>query len=151
MKKIQIYKTDSTPWKTIQSRQPSGQGSTATRERHPGSADEVQLFEAKFDPDKATEVHTHEQDEIVYVVAGQMLFGRHILNPGDSIHIPGMTLYSFRAGPEGLQFLNFRPRKDTTYYSKAEFDEFQKLEGEQRAEYREQLIRAALKRTGWDA
>ena len=150
MKKTQIYKGDSTPWRTIKSRQPADQGSAATRERHPGGEDEVQLFDVKFDPNRQTEVHAHEQDEIVYVVAGQMLFGQHSLNPGDSIHIPAMTLYSFRAGPQGLQFINFRPRKDVTYYNRAEFGELQKLEAGARAEYREQIIRAARERVGWE-
>jgi hypothetical protein len=37
---------------------------------------------------------------------------------GSAVFIPGNTLYSFRAGPEGLRFLNFRARADFTYIAK---------------------------------
>jgi hypothetical protein len=34
-----------------------------------------------------------------------------------------MTLYSFRAGPEGARFLNVRARSDVSYFTKDEIVE----------------------------
>ena len=36
------------------------------------------------------------------------------------MYVPGGTVYSFRAGPDGLRFFNFRPRLDATYLSARE-------------------------------
>lgn len=149
MAKIQTYEKDSTPWLVAKPDPGSDQSSAASRERHPGGDDEPQLFDVKLGPNGHSQVHTHEEDEIIYIVAGQMQFGQHTLNPGDSIYIPGMVLYSFKAGPEGLQFINFRPRKDISYYRKDEFIELQKMAPEARAQYRERLIRARREQVGW--
>ncbi len=149
MAKIQVFKKDSTPWKMAKPSPGSDQDSAASRERHPGSEDESQLFDVKAGANFQAEVHTHEEDEIIYIVAGQMIFGQHVLNPGDSVYIPGMVLYSFKAGAEGVQFVNFRPRKDISYFRKDEFAELQKMEPGARAEYRDKLIRARREQVGW--
>jgi hypothetical protein len=48
-----------------------------------------------------------------------MKVGAHTLCARSSV-LPARTLYSFTAGDEGLQFLNFRPRRDMTYITKDE-------------------------------
>ena len=85
-----------------------------SRFHHPGSPDELQLFEVVFPPDTEITPHAHDEDEIVYVLEGELHLGARVLTPGMSVYIPGRTLYGFRAGPEGLRFLNFRPREDLT-------------------------------------
>jgi hypothetical protein len=45
------------------------------------------------------------------VLEGEMIVGARRLTAGCSVFIPGHTLYSFKAGPDGLRFLNFRPHK----------------------------------------
>ncbi len=146
MAKIDVFKSHVAPWVTYK----ADPGAGGSRERHSRGVDEPQLFEVKASPNLQGEVHAHEQDEIIYIVAGQMIFGRHVLNPGDSIAVPGMVLYSFKAGPEGVQFINFRPQKDPTYYRKDEFMKLQKLEPGARAEYREQLITVRRAEVGRD-
>lgn len=91
------------------------------RIRHPGSDDELQLFECKVGPDEQIESHAHTADEIIYVLEGSMHVGATTLTAGSSVYIPGRTLYSFRTGADGLRFLNFRPHRDDTHYSKAQF------------------------------
>jgi Mannose-6-phosphate isomerase len=80
-----------------------------------GSDDRLQLFEVKLPPNMKQSVHAHHHDEIIYVVDGEMRVGNRTLKPGSSIFIAGETFYSFETGPEGLQFLNFRPCKDMSY------------------------------------
>ncbi len=79
-----------------------------------------QLFELRFEPGSEVSVHAHEQDEIFYVVAGSMKLGKKEIGPGSSVFVAGNTLYSFGAGKDGLQVLNFRPRFDQSHISPEE-------------------------------
>lgn len=53
-------------------------------------------------------VHSHSEDEIIFIVSGQIRLGRKLFPEGTAIAIPGDTLYSFTAGPDGMAFVNFR-------------------------------------------
>ena len=92
-----------------------------TREHHHGSDTEPELFEVKFGPNTVVHPHAHVYDEIIYVIAGQLILGSRVLEAGSSVFIAGQTLYSFRAGPDGVHFANFRPRSGANYLSKDEF------------------------------
>lgn len=92
-----------------------------SREHHPGSETEPELFEVQFGPDTVVHSHAHLCDEIIYVVAGQLILGSRVVGPGSSVFIAGETLYSFRAGSDGVHFVNFRPRSGAGYLSKDEF------------------------------
>ncbi len=99
----------------------AGELGTAVRFFHPGSPTELQMFEMMVPPDALIDQHAHDEDEIIYVVEGELHLGRRVLASGASVHIPGNTLYSFRAGPAGLRFLNFRAHQDNTYLTRDEF------------------------------
>lgn len=92
-----------------------------TREHHAGSDTEPEMFEVRFEPNTVVQAHAHIHDEIIYVVDGEMILGSRVLTPGSSVFLAGQTLYSFRAGPEGLHFVNFRPQSGAGYLSKDEF------------------------------
>jgi len=53
-------------------------------------------------------VHSHSEDEIIFIVSGAIRLGRKLFPAGTAIAIPGDTLYSFTAGPDGMAFVNFR-------------------------------------------
>lgn len=53
-------------------------------------------------------VHSHSEDEIIFIVSGQIRLGRKLFPEGTAIAIPGDRLYSFTAGPDGMAFVNFR-------------------------------------------
>lgn len=53
-------------------------------------------------------VHSHSEDEIIFVTAGEIRLGNRLCPPGTALAIAADTLYSFTAGPEGLSFVNFR-------------------------------------------
>ena len=78
---------------------------------HPGDDGHPELFELEVEPDSVTSAHAHDADEIIYVLAGALRFGAHDYGPGSSIMVAARTLYSFRAGPDGCRFLNFRPHR----------------------------------------
>ena len=92
-----------------------------SREHHHGSETEPELFEVKFPPNTVVNPHAHLYDEIIFVLGGQLILGSRVLEAGSSVFIAGETLYSFRAGPEGVHFVNFRPRSGASYLSKDEF------------------------------
>ena len=87
---------------------------------HPGGPDQPQLFEVIVEPNGELSPHGHEYDEILYVLEGEMHLGGRVLRAGSSVHIPGMTAYLIKAGPEGLRFLNFFGRGDGAYLHKNE-------------------------------
>jgi hypothetical protein len=53
-------------------------------------------------------VHSHSEDEIIFVTDGQIRLGTRLYGPGTAVAIAADTLYSFAVGPEGLSFINFR-------------------------------------------
>lgn len=85
-----------------------------------GDESSLQLFEIAYEPGAAIEVHSHQEDEIIYVVAGSMKLGPKTVPPGTSVFVSADTLYSFEAGPEGLRMLNFRPRRDDSFVTREE-------------------------------
>ena len=98
----------------------SGELDSEVRSHHPGADDRLQMFEVRAPADAAFNAHSHDEDEIILVVEGELHAGSHVVGPGGSMYVEGGTVYAFRAGPEGLRFFNFRPRLDATYYSRAE-------------------------------
>lgn len=83
-----------------------------------GSESELQLAELDFIPNAEAVIHKHDNDEIIYIVNGEMHFGNKILRAGDSIYIPGNTFYSFNAGPNGVRVVNFRGKADISFHPK---------------------------------
>jgi len=76
------------------------------------------LHENRFPPsgpptseEEARGVHSHSEDEIIFVTSGSMRLGRKLAGPGTAIAIRAGTLYSFAPGPEGLAFINYRAAK----------------------------------------
>jgi quercetin dioxygenase-like cupin family protein len=92
-----------------------------TREHHVGSDTAPELFEVRFQPDTVVNSHAHLRDEIIFVLEGELIVGSRVLTSGSSVYIAANTLYSFRAGPDGVHFVNFRPTAGAGYVSKDEF------------------------------
>lgn len=61
--------------------------------------------------DEKRGVHSHTEDEIIFVTDGQMRLGNKLVGPGTALAIAADTLYSFTPGPDGLSFVNFRASK----------------------------------------
>lgn len=53
-------------------------------------------------------IHSHTEDEIIFVIGGEIRLGTRIYGPGTALAIAADTLYGFTAGPAGLSFVNFR-------------------------------------------
>ena len=84
-------------------------GDGAIRVLLPRVADRAAAFRSRAGSQRRGEAHAHYEHEILVVTQGQLLFGSIVCDAGSAVSIPGMTLYSFKTGPDGAQFLNFRP------------------------------------------
>jgi hypothetical protein len=63
--------------------------------------------------DHETALHSHSEDEIIFVRAGSIRLGSRILGPGTALAIAANTKYGFFTGPTGLSFVNFRGSSPT--------------------------------------
>jgi hypothetical protein len=63
--------------------------------------------------DKETAVHSHSEDEVIFVHTGSIRLGNKIYGPGTALAIAADTKYGFFSGPDGLGFVNFRGTSPT--------------------------------------
>lgn len=68
--------------------------------------------------DDPVDVHSHSEDELIFVTGGSIRLGNAIHGPGAALFVAADTNYGFSTGPEGLSFINFRPSSPT--YSSAD-------------------------------
>jgi len=124
MAKVRLTTEEQQPWIVSGERSISdeergklrrGELTSSFRMREPGSASSPQLVELRYEPDAEIRLHSHDEDEIIYVLEGAMRINNRTVGPGACLTIPGGVFYGFHAGPEGLKILNFRPREDTTF------------------------------------
>lgn len=80
-----------------------------------GGVDAMQLMEMRLNPDTLIAPHSHDDDEIFYIVSGALHWQEKALLAGGSIYIPAGTLYSFRTGNAPTRLLNFRARADHSF------------------------------------
>ncbi len=125
---VHIREADTVPWQPVADAvapEVAARMSRAEREadvRILHSAPEgLQLFEASIGPDEEISLHAHAEDEIIYILAGELLIGRKRLGAGASVFVAGNTLYGFRTGPAGVRFLNFRGRANTSFITREEY------------------------------
>jgi hypothetical protein len=63
--------------------------------------------------DKETAVHSHSEDEVIFVHTGSIRLGNRVYGPGTALAIAADTKYGFFSGPDGLGFVNFRGTSPT--------------------------------------
>jgi hypothetical protein len=70
----------------------------------------MSLIHAWFGPNFPLFRHSHPRfgDCLYYVVAGSAVLGSQVLKPGDGFFVPNGMPYKYRAGPEGVEILEFR-------------------------------------------
>jgi quercetin dioxygenase-like cupin family protein len=70
--------------------------------------DGFSLVRARFAPGFKLPRHSHSADCLYYVVAGEARMGTRVLQPGDGFFIRADAPYTYTAGPEGVEVLEFR-------------------------------------------
>jgi quercetin dioxygenase-like cupin family protein len=61
-----------------------------------------------FKPGFTLPIHSHNSDCLYYVISGSVIMGNETLSAGDGLFLPADTWYSYAAGPEGAELLEFR-------------------------------------------
>jgi quercetin dioxygenase-like cupin family protein len=79
----------------------------------------ITLFSTARDDLYRSASHSHSEDEILYVLDGEIRVGGAVLEPDMGAAIPGNEVYGFRSGDRGFRFLNYR-RDVSTYRSSAQ-------------------------------
>lgn len=52
--------------------------------------------------------HSHDCDCLYYVLDGELRIGSRVLHQGDGLFVPAEHIYSYEAGPQGVEVLEFR-------------------------------------------
>ena len=60
-----------------------------------------------------TPLHSHSEDEIIFVTAGGVILGKRHYGPGTALAVAADTVYGFDSAPGGLSFINFRTASPT--------------------------------------
>lgn len=63
--------------------------------------------------DRENVLHSHSEDEVIFVRAGSVRLGNRLYAPGTALAIAANTVYGFFSGPDGLSFVNFRGTSPT--------------------------------------
>ncbi len=63
--------------------------------------------------DKETALHSHSEDEVIFVTGGAIRLGQRVYGPGVALAIAANVKYGFHSGPGGLKFINFRGASPT--------------------------------------
>ena len=61
-----------------------------------------------IEPNHTAAPHSHDRDETIYVLDGEMKLGDQFCGPGTIIHLEKETEYTFTSGSHGVRFLNVR-------------------------------------------
>ena len=91
-----------------------------------GDENSLQLIELRYSPGASVDLHAHGEDGLYYILGGEMQVGSRLLKAGSSMFVARDTLYSLKAGADGIHFLLFRPRADLSYVSKEEYETLRK-------------------------
>jgi quercetin dioxygenase-like cupin family protein len=75
--------------------------------RHAGE-DGFSLVHVWFKPNYHLPRHSHDADCLYYVLSGEVIMGSQVLAAGDGFYVPLDQSYGYRAGPEGVEVLEFR-------------------------------------------
>ena len=70
--------------------------------------DGFSLVRARFAPGFKLPRHSHSADCLYYVVSGEARMGTRVLRPGDGFFIRADAPYTYTAGPDGVEVLEFR-------------------------------------------
>ena len=77
------------------------------------------LFYGWFKAESIVVRHSHGQDCLYFILSGEAILGNQTLGVGDGFYVPADHPYAYRAGPRGVEVLEFRsvhPVDGSTYF-----------------------------------
>ena len=97
----------------------------------PGSDDELQLFEVRCDPDVTFNSHAHDEDEIMYVLSGEITSAGGATRRAARLH-PGQDPVLVPLRPRRPAVPELPAAKDATYITRDEMQQQRTAERETR-------------------
>lgn len=70
--------------------------------------DDFSLVHARFQPGYRLPRHTHSADCLYFVLSGEAIMGNRVIRAGDGFLVRADAPYSYSAGAEGVEVLEFR-------------------------------------------
>ncbi len=70
-----------------------------------GEPGKPNMQRTSYEPQHFEPPHSHEEDEVLYLLGGELQFGDLTLGLGDALFVPKNTRYSLRAGAAGCEFV----------------------------------------------
>ena len=66
------------------------------------------LIRGRFKPGYRLPRHSHSADCLYYVVSGQAIMGKRVIEAGSGFFVKAHAPYAYQAGPAGVEVLEFR-------------------------------------------
>ena len=70
-----------------------------------------------IEPDKVVPPHSHDVDEVLYILEGEVTLGDRLCGPGTVLFIKQDTEYGFTVGDHGVRFMAVRPGQVGTKFA----------------------------------
>jgi quercetin dioxygenase-like cupin family protein len=112
-------------------------GSAVTQLFRHGGAGGFSLVHVWFKPHYHLPRHAHDADCLYYVLSGQVLMGSQVMEAGDGFYVPAGQVYGYRAGPQGVEVLEFRHSTDFDIRLTEHSDTFEQILGAVREHHSE--------------
>jgi hypothetical protein len=77
-----------------------------------------------FKRDYPLPLHSHDADCLYYIIAGSLKLGKEELGPRDAFFVPADAPYTYRAGPDGVELLEFRHATQFNFVNRANSEAF---------------------------
>ncbi len=105
MGKVVVKKEQDSAWEPIQ-----GMPEVDRRFVFDGKEGMPEVFLIRRDASFVGPVHSHSQNEIIYILEGDVTVGEEHCPTGTVLYVEKDTMYGpLRSGPDGVTFLNIRP------------------------------------------
>jgi quercetin dioxygenase-like cupin family protein len=82
-----------------------GEPSLRFKRLMPSTSGRPNMQRTQYEPHHIEPLHSHPEDEVLFILAGKVSFGREELGAGDALFIPRDHRYTLRTGETGVEFL----------------------------------------------
>jgi quercetin dioxygenase-like cupin family protein len=109
MAEIMLIRDEAEPWQEVpdfwKAKQKPGNPGLRFKTLIPQGAASANMQRTEYFPGHHEAPHSHPEDEILFILSGQIHFGRDVLGEGDAIFVPKDKTYSLHTGDSGCTFV----------------------------------------------
>ena len=109
MSEIMLIRDAAEPWQEVpdfwKAKQKKDDPGLRFKVLIPQGAASANMQRTEYYPGHHEAPHSHPEDEILFILKGQIHFGREVLGEGDAIFVPKDKTYSLHTGESGCTFV----------------------------------------------